>query len=56
MAIEENPGSDTVSEITHLSPVANVVGGGKIEGSFELSGVDINWDRESSISDRKWKS
>lgn len=46
MATEENPGSDTISELIHLSPMANVVGGGKVENSFELSSLDIHWERE----------
>lgn len=29
-------------EITHLSSMAKVFGGGKVEGSFELSNLDIN--------------
>lgn len=43
-------------EITYLSSMAKAFEGGKVEGSFELSRLDINQDSESRTSDRRWKS
>ena len=43
-------------EITYLSSMAKVFKGGKVEGGFELFGLDINQNSKSRTRDRRWKS
>ena len=45
-----------IDEITYLSSMAKVFEGGKVEGSFELSGLDINQKSKSRTSDGRWRS
>lgn len=40
-------------EITYLSSMAKVFEGGKVEGSFELSGLDINQNSKRRTRDRR---
>ena len=40
-------------EITYLSSMAKVFEGGKVEGSFELSCLDINQNRKRRTRDRR---